>query len=78
MNLKNGVLLVDPLMRRKHQGMLDDFGMKYDIPYGLLAVASYLQKRGIQTGIISMDFETRHGETDENVLRMKRIKKKSS
>ena len=68
--LENTVLLVDPLLRTKHDGMYDDFGKQYDIPYGLLAIGSHLAVKGIDSMIVSMDFETRFRRlSDEEVLR---------
>jgi radical SAM superfamily enzyme YgiQ (UPF0313 family) len=69
-NLRDNILLVDPLLRTKYNGLLDDFNKKYDIPYGLLAIGSYLKTKGIESKIISMDYETdSRNQSDQDVLK---------
>ncbi len=69
-DLENKILLVDPLLRTRFEGLYDDFDKEYDIPYGLLAIGSYLkEKSGISPKIISMDFETQKTDrSDKEVL----------
>jgi anaerobic magnesium-protoporphyrin IX monomethyl ester cyclase len=64
------ILLIDPLLRRKHEGLYDDFQKNYDIPYGLLAIASHMESKGVGSKVVSMDFETDARQmSDEDVLR---------
>jgi len=70
MESKKQILLIEPLLRTKYKGLYDDFGKQYDLPYGLLAIGSYLDTKGIESKIISMDYETDSlKKSDEEVLK---------
>jgi radical SAM superfamily enzyme YgiQ (UPF0313 family) len=68
--LENKIILVDPLLRKKYDGLYDDFGKQYDVPYGLLAIGSHLEAQGVDSKIVSMDYETDSKKlSDEDVLK---------
>lgn len=65
----NSILLVDPLLRTKHKPLINDDKRKYDLPNGLISVASFLESKHIDSKIISMDYETIECERkDEDIL----------
>lgn len=66
---KNEVLLIEPSMKGKYPGIHKDFNKWFDIPYGLLAIASHLENKNIKSKLIHMDYETRYyGKTEEEIL----------
>lgn len=63
------ILLIEPSMKGKYPGIHKDFDKGFDIPYGLLAIASHLKNKNIKSKIIHMDYETRYyGKTEEEIL----------
>lgn len=55
---KVDILLISPLLRQffPPETLLDDFNKKFDIPYGLLSIASYLKSQGYSVAIEAFDY----------------------
>ncbi len=73
--MKSQILLVDSISENKCYEKSDTFAKKYtfskmyDIPYGLLALASYLKIKHITVKIISLDYEVeKKDKSDEEIL----------
>ncbi len=81
--MKN-ILLINPPLRTyfKKEMMFDDFKKKFDIPYGLLSIASFLEIKGFEVSILPMDYYHKHIydnkkhflENQENIIK-KEIKR---